>query len=231
MGNRPIHQDDDQPSFRLAHLIGDDVGGDVVGPDGLGRTRPRQLDRREGANRRLDAVVEDGEVRGGQSAHRLPLVVEDGDVELQQLDAGAELRRGSLPLREERPDKSRATPTKLPVRPSVTHPGYFRGAILGSATVALMRGNSTFTAVLVHHRVGHCPARIHEELDLRIDDLEEELRLRLGEDGKRWLTGQLRRQTIAGDPHQHVDARRDFIGADVLRQRRHRERDLLPLET
>ena len=100
-GNRPIHQDDDQPSVLLADLIGDDVGGHVAGPNGLARARPRKLDRREGANRRLDAVVEHGEVRGGQRAHGLPLVVQDDHVELQQLDAGAELWAFVLSLREE----------------------------------------------------------------------------------------------------------------------------------
>ncbi len=42
-----------------------------------------------------------GEVRGGKAAHGLPLAIQDDDVELEQLDAGAELRAFALHLREE----------------------------------------------------------------------------------------------------------------------------------
>ena len=117
--NRPIHQDHDQPSVLLADLIGDDVGGHVAGPDGVVRARPRKLDRREGANRRLDAVVEYGEVRRGQPAHRLPLAVQDDDVELQQLDAGAELWAFVLSLREEHGRRQDAKDAELNVQLSV----------------------------------------------------------------------------------------------------------------
>ena len=126
-GNRPIHQDDDQPSVLLADLIGDDVGGHVAGPDGLVCARPRKLDRREGANRCLYAVVEYGEVRGGQPAHRLPLVIQDDHVELQQLDAGTELWAFALSLREEhgRRQDAKACETECAAECAQTH-GYSR---------------------------------------------------------------------------------------------------------
>jgi hypothetical protein len=76
----------------------------------------------------------------------------------------------------------------------------------GSTTDALVRGtlcargrSDTSPACVTD------PAGIREELDLRVHDLEEELRLRLGEDRKLLLTGQLRRQVIADEPDQHVD--------------------------
>src|ERR687897_350196 len=44
-------------------------------------------------------------------------------------------------------------------------------------------------AVLIHDGVRHRAARVHEELDLRVDNLEEELRLRLCEHGDLLLSG------------------------------------------
>ena len=144
-GNRPIHQDDDEPSFLLACLIGDDVGGDVGGPDGFGRTRPRQLDRREGTNRRLDAVVENREVRGGQPTHGLALVIEDGHVELQQLDAGAELRGFALSLREERGRQHDGAAREAERAAEYAHPDYFLGA---SESIGPWRNRTAVTAPL-----------------------------------------------------------------------------------
>ena len=59
------------------------------------------------------------------------------------------------------------------------------------ATKALLRQPPHFalTAVLIHHRVRYRAGRVDEELDLRIDDLQKELRLRLREDRELLLTG------------------------------------------
>ena len=90
--DRPVHEDDDEPSFLLAHLIAHDVWLHGLRPRRLGRRRPRrQVHRREGPNRPGDAFLEDRKVSGGQPANRLPFVVEYGHVELNELDGGAKL--------------------------------------------------------------------------------------------------------------------------------------------
>jgi hypothetical protein len=99
-GNRTIHQNDDESSFFLTNLVGDHVCGNVFGPDRLVRARSRELYRREGTNRRLGAVVEHREIRFGQPTDWLALAVQHHDVELHQVDAGAELHAIGLLLRE-----------------------------------------------------------------------------------------------------------------------------------
>ena len=101
VGDRPIHQDDDQAPVLLTDLIGDDVGRRLVGPHRLSRTRARgELHWRERADGCRDAVVEHGEIRCGQPADGLALVVEDGHIELDQLDAGSKLGEVALSLRQ-----------------------------------------------------------------------------------------------------------------------------------
>jgi hypothetical protein len=51
-------------------------------------------------------------------------------------------------------------------------------------------------AVLVEDGGGHPAARVADEFDLRVDDLEEELRLRFRKQLQLGLSGELRRQMI-----------------------------------
>ncbi len=100
--DRPVHEDDDEPSFLLAHLIAHDVWLHGLRPRRLDRRCPRrQVHRRESPNRPGDAFLEDGKVSCSQPANRLPFVVEHGHVELNELDAGAKLRQFVLVLSRE----------------------------------------------------------------------------------------------------------------------------------
>ncbi len=100
-GNRAVHQDNHQSPVLLAHLVRGDVRRHLCGPHRLGRTRARgELHRRERADGCRDTVVEHGEIRGSQPAHRLPLVVQDRHIELDELDARSKLRQVALALRE-----------------------------------------------------------------------------------------------------------------------------------
>ena len=111
IGNRAVHEDDDQPPF-LGHVVRDHLVRRVPDPGrrrrsarGLGRG-PRQVHDGKRHHRPRLPVGEDGEVRGGQAANRLPVLVEHGNIDRNQIRPAVERgsrRRWSL-LRVERKD-------------------------------------------------------------------------------------------------------------------------------
>ena len=94
--DRTVQEDDEQPPVFPGCLVRDRVWRNIAGPHWRRRQWPRELHGSECPDRRLDPVVQNGEVGGAQPRHRPPLVVEHGDVELDELDAGAELRTALL---------------------------------------------------------------------------------------------------------------------------------------
>ena len=118
VGDRAIHQDDDQPPFLLHRLDSwrRPAGASFAHTGSVARARAGDVDGREGADRSRDAVLQHGEVRGAQPAHRLPLVVEDGDIELDELDAGSKRGLVAPVLSEERGGRPGGKPGKNDVK-------------------------------------------------------------------------------------------------------------------
>lgn len=92
VGNGQIIEEDDEQPLLEYLVIAPDVGRDVAHPRRRRLDRNRDVDRAERLKALRQAVLEHGEVGGRKPAHRLPAAIQYGDVELDQIDAGAELR-------------------------------------------------------------------------------------------------------------------------------------------
>ena len=92
-----IHEDHDQPALDGAD-VAHDVWRYVAHPGRSGDGWRWQVDRAERDDGALLAILENGEIRRREPAHRAAVAVEDGDIHLHDVDARTERlqRRGRI---------------------------------------------------------------------------------------------------------------------------------------